>query len=522
MSIRTLFLVTATIVVCAACGGDDGPSRFDENITVQNVAPMGSVGGMILDAADDTPLSGVVVKIVCGSFVATASTDASGIFTISGVPANASVLATFEKPGYLSAQAVGTFAGTAGNYPVENDTVTFGPIGLLPSSGSLSLYVFDEMGRPASGHELLLTTRTQFLEWVDGTAENRGTVTVSALVGTAGEVRFTGIPDYLGLGKKVDTVVDVVVPPYDQDGDGYFEFPGGRYTFDVVALQTPQPTIVLNTAYPGTLQVEASTIQALEGWGLSTFAPDTISPVGPISVLFNLPVDSGTVTVSVFDEKGITGYSSQVQTSGSLVTIRFPTALPAGEEYNLFIAATAVTGDRLVTGSFSAPFFVIDEAATVTATVRLDDPLDPNNRTRLVRFSEPVGFGDPGEPLEGTNCVLFYDFFQIGPGTTSGNVTGDDPGELGNDSCYCEAVNPDCTSSMWPVEPVPAQPAGAILSGYTREWAFTVPFAYGTITPVTPGTDVYMLFNQVSSLTHVMRRANGQVLTQVKITLPSS
>ena len=93
-------------------------------------------------------------------------------------------------------------------------------------------------------------------------------------------------------------------------------------------------------------------------------------------------------------------------------------------------------------------------------------------------------------------------------------------------SVVCEAITPappiPCDSSLRPLEPMPAQPAGSILSGYTKHWAFTVPTRYDNSGQVPPGTDVYMLFNQVQSLTRLMRRANGQPLTQVKITLPSS
>ncbi|MDY0003297.1 MAG: carboxypeptidase-like regulatory domain-containing protein [Polyangia bacterium] len=521
MSSRTWFLGFLCVALGAACG-DDGTSRFDENITVQNVSPVGSVGGLVLDAENDRPLGGVAVRIVSGGFSASATTDASGVFAIQGVPANDVVLATFEKGGYLSAQQMGAFVNAAGNYPLDNASLTLGPVGLISSTGTLSLYVFDEMGRPASGHELILTTRTRYLEYLDGAPEDKGSINSSALVGSSGLVRFTGLPDYLTLGRKLDCLVDIAVPPYDQDGDGYYEYAGGSYTFDVLNLGNPQPTIVLNTTYPGTLQVEASNVQALEGWPFSTFAPDTIPPVGPINVLFNLPVDPSTVLVSVWDEAGMVGYSSQVQTSGRSVTIRFPTALAAGEEYNLLVSATAVTGDRLLTGSFSAPFFVINEAATVTATVRLEDPLDPANLTRLVQFSEPLGFGLPGETLAGGNCVIFYDFFQIGPGTSSGNLVGDDPGELGNSSCQCEAVNPNCNSMLWPLEPLPVQPAGSVQSGYTKHWAFSVPLSYGTTTPVPPGTSVYLILNQVQQTTRLMRRANGQPVTQIAFTLPSS
>lgn len=506
--------------VALGCGGDSSKSSVDEHLSVDNVAPVGSVGGQVLDGLTDTPLSGVTVTIVAGSFAAKGVTDASGIFAVSGVPASGPVLATFTKSGYLSADLVGAFANAAGQFPVSNATVTFGPLELLPSTGSFSLFVFDESGAPAQGHQMTLTTRVRFLNVQSGLPVSSGSYTAVAQVTGAGQVTFPGLPDYYGLGHKVDTLVDVAVPPYDADGDGYFEFPGQVYTYDVLdlgnpATGNPQTTIVLDTSggYPTTLSVVASNVQALEGWPNGTYAPDTIPPVGPISVLFNQPVDPDSLLVSVFDEEGIVEHVPNVQVSGSSAQIGFPTALPVGAEYNMRITARAATGDRLATGSFDAAFFVIDETAPVSLTIETEDT-DPTNPTRIVTFSEPVGFGLPGQSLSlASNCVLFFEHMQVGPNPG----LGDDVGEWGNADCYAPTV---FDVPLTPVEPDPVQPGGVGRSGYCRKWKFDVPFLDGGAAFLPSGTPVHFAFNHVDSASRVMRRANGEPLPEIVENLP--
>ncbi len=494
------------LIVLGGCS--DGDTKLDEHLTVANVTPTGSVGGMILDATDDSPLGGVEVLVVAGDLQVTDTTDGSGLFEVTNVPASGPVLVTFRKAGYLSGDLVAQFTNAAGDFPVNNATVTVGPVGMLPSDGDFTVYVFDENGRPAQGHLLTLTTGVRFFNYQAGTPINSGSVTVTAQVGGSGMATFFSIPDFWSLGAKADSTVDIAVPPYDADGDDFYEFAGGTYTWDLLDLDNPQPTILMTTGdYPPNLAIEASNVQALETGSTVGYAPSAIPTVGPIHVLFNQPIQEPTVAVSVFNEEGTVPYTPQTQVSGRSLTITFPTALPVGEEFNLNITATATTGDLLRTGSFSAPFFVIDESAEVTATVTTEtDLLDP---TRIVEFSEPVGFGLPGVQLSGGNCVIFYDFWQVGPGGS----TGDDPGELGNSQC---------SFALIPDEPVPAQPAGAGYSGYTRFWRFEVPLIDGSTQLIPAGTDVYLRFGMVDNTSRIMRRANGAPVPEIVITLPSS
>lgn len=512
MHIRSLLAVVMTLALGltqTACGSN----TLDENLVVENVAPVGSVGGQVLSAVDDRPLAGASVRVVSGDFNATATTDGSGFFSVSDVPASGAVMILVSANNMLSAETTATFTPAAGDYPMSNATLTVGPIGLEPSSGTFSLWVYDENGRPASGHTLSITTHTRWLHYTNGTPANRGTVTEFATVGSNGLVTFTGLPDFWELGGKVNDYVTLTAPPYDADLDGYYEFPGGEYNYSLLALSNPQPTLVLQTdlEYPSTLSIVASSISDLEEWSSATFVPDTIDAVGPIHVLFNMPVQQESLAIEVWSEDGNTSFGSSFTLNGRSLIIQFPTALPAtptGAEYNMLISAVAQTGDRLLYGGFNAAFFVLDPANTdgVTATVAKEDPGDPTNMWTRITFSEPVGFGNPGINLSGSNCVLYFGIYNLGP--NSG--TGDDPGEWGSTSC------PFTLSSD---EPVPFHPSGAAQSGYSTTWRFSMPILDGGGT-MPSGIPMYVAFDQVGSTSHIVRRANGEPLPMMELSTP--
>ncbi|MFH2006342.1 MAG: carboxypeptidase-like regulatory domain-containing protein [bacterium] len=504
-------LVAMAALVATGCGGDNA---IDENLSVNDVAPTGSVGGQVLNATDDRPLAGASVRIIAGDFTTTTTTDGSGIFSISEVPASGPVLIIITASSFLSAEVIGTFNNAAGNFPVNNATLTVGPIGLEPSNGFFSLYVFDENGMPAVGHEISLTTNTRFLMYDNGQPVDQGEHTVSGLVGTNGLITFTGIPDYWALGGKVDADVTITVPPFDSNADGYYEYPGGFFFYNVLDLPNPQPTIVLQTdgTYPNSLAILASNVQALEGWSTSSFVPDTVNGVGPIHVLFNLPVDETSLSVEVWNEDGTTYHTPNLSLDGRSLTIQFPTALPAvptGAEYNILISAVANTGDRLVFGSFNAAFFVIDQSLSaddVTATAAKEDPTNPADPWVVVTFSEPVGFGIANQGLGGVDCVIFYGIYNIGPGT----ATGDDPGEWGSLTC---------PYTFSPAEPSPQRPAGAGLSGYTTTWRLAIPILEGGNT-MPSQIPLYLAFDHISTTAYIMRRANGEPLPMMELTTP--
>ncbi len=510
---RNLFLLVATLafgVGQVACGG----SSLDENLRVRNVEPVGSVGGQVLDASDDRPLAGASVRVVSGDFSGTATTDGSGLWSVSEVPASGSVIVIIEAPGMLPARTSATFTPAAGDYPMSNATLTIGPVGLLPASGTFSVWVFDENGKPAAGYNLALTTSLGWLLYESGNPLGRGELTVSATVEANGLARFTGLPDYWLMGSKINDYVIISVPPYDADGDGYLEYPGDELYWNLLELDNPQPTILLRSDahYPSTLSILASNIADLEEWSSTSFVPDTIDPVGPIHVLFNTPVSQDSLAIEVWSEDGTTSFGSSFTLVGRSLTIQFPTALPTdtditGAEYNLLISAVAETGDRLIYGSFNAAFFVLDSNNTegVSVTVEKEDPSDPTNQWARLTFSEPVGFGSPGTALSGSNCVLYFGI-DVGPNAGTGN----DPGEWGYDGC---------PYVLYPDEPSPVHPAGAGLSGYTTTWHFVLPTTGGGAN-MPAGIPLYLAFDQVASTSRIMRRANGEPVPMKELTTP--
>ncbi len=336
-----------------------------------------------------------------------------------------------------------------------------------------------------------------------------------ARVGSIGRATFSGLPEYWELGGKVNDRVTLTAPPYDADLDGFYEYGGGTYAYDLLDLNNPQPTLVLQTdgSFPTSLSIVASNIADLEEWSSTTFVPDTIDPVGPINVLFNTPVQQDSLRVEVYSEDGYTSFGSSFTLNGRSLTIQFPTALPtdvSGAEYNMLITAVAQTGDRLLYGGFNAAFFVLDPANTegVTATIAKEDPADLLNRTAIVTFSEPVGFGSPGTALSGlgSNCVIYYAIHNIGPNTG----TGDDAGEWGYGAC---------NFTFSPREPVPFHPSGSYYSGYTTTWTLTLPILDGGGTMPT-GIPLFLAFDQVSSTSRIMRRANGEPLPMMELATP--
>jgi hypothetical protein len=85
---------------------------------------VGSVGGQVLSAVDDRPLAGALVRVVSGDFNATATTDGSGFFSVSDVPASGTVMIHVEANGMLTADTTATFTPEAGDFPMSNATLT--------------------------------------------------------------------------------------------------------------------------------------------------------------------------------------------------------------------------------------------------------------------------------------------------------------------------------------------------------------------------------------------------------------
>ena len=135
--------VAGAVVALLSCGTSQKP------IEISSAQAMGTVGGLVLSGVTREPLSGATVQLLAGGVPSSATTDATGAFTFAKVPSG-EVSITIDKTDYLSAMLHGYLLG-AGEYPIDNASLTFGPIGLMPASGTFSALLMFDDGSPAGG-----------------------------------------------------------------------------------------------------------------------------------------------------------------------------------------------------------------------------------------------------------------------------------------------------------------------------------------------------------------------------------
>jgi hypothetical protein len=482
------------VALVSACGSDQQP------LEIRSTQAIGSVGGMILDAATLEPIAGASVTLVAGGTASTGTTDASGTFAFEEISVG-EVAATVAATSYLSAVLHGTLPGAA-EFPVDNTVLTFGPIALVPATGSMTAMVQFDDGSPAAG--LLLTARAdrRFYDYstkgqAAGYEEAQATV-VTATTDASGLVTFAGLPDFALIGESAEDLVTVIVPPIvGQAGDpSLYRYPGGSFPFHLLAVGASTPVIVLRQPTPAALEVVASSISALEGAGPGA-VPAVIQPSGPIWITFNQPLDAANTRVVVLDEAGASvNTQPTVTVAYATLQLGFAPQLPEDpSEYNLVIHAVAAVGDRLLRADLWAPFFTPPPTTIVKPTLTRETTVTTDVVT--VTFHEPVGTGNAARnTLDGANCVLFFSIDLDGSLTT-----GDAPGETGN---------PTCVDTLTQLEPDPAGICG--LSGYTRKFQFEVPKVMPGGTPVPAGTPFQMVFSRVVDTNHLFERVNGQVV----------
>ncbi len=454
-------LAIAIALVLGACGGGD--------VGVDNVAPHGSVGGIVLDAATRLPIADVLVKVYSGGRTPVeVRTNVSGEW---GVPEVASgpVLAKVSKTGYVDTQLSGTLASAAGNFPLNNAGLVMGPIGMLPSTGAVTVRLVNENGEPVGGVKTVVRSAATHIDYSSGGAVGAGQLTLTPMASDAstGNVVIDKLPDLTGVGTvggpfgTVDELT-VEVPAVDSNMDGVYDFLATTKVFSMLNLP-PTPTVVLR-ARSVSLFVEASTIDAFESAGfpggtvtrLPTVLPTTTSP---IYITFNHPLDMMRTTVQVVDELGVplAAQPGLMLVGSSTMRLTPPaSSMQLGQEYNLWVHAVASVVDQNLEIDLSSPFFVArDPNMPVTATVTRDPTL-PGYLN--LTFTEPVGVGSAVR-LTGSNCVLFYaGEINVPPSPPVGN----NPGEVGH---------PDCSDGRLFIETREPNPPGPVgLSGYSRYW----------------------------------------------------
>lgn len=497
-----VIMILMLSVMQTSCGSSD-----DESLGVSNVSPEGSVGGLVIDAATLGAMEGASVTVIAGGRIlpsadGAATTNEKGYFSVEDVPAGDLILQVVPKDpeSHKSVNISAVLPNAAGEFPLANSTLTMGPIGLLPitkKEAPFKVQLITPDGAPAPANiKAFLRANVAWVDFSGTTPQPFGTVVVSSASDNSGALNFVGMPDFnamaglVGAGGISDQVV-VSIPPYDANADGVLDFMGKEETFNVNKLKGSIPTIVLaSAALPTTLKIEASTIAALAG---KTGNRVLSSLSGPLFVTFNLPIEESMTEISLFDELGGSVFSApDTMVSGNVLTINFP-GLKAGAEYNLNLRVFAQAEGQLVEGNFGAPFFTpIAQGSTVQAALSQDTA---NPSKVIATFNEPIGTGDPGKGLAGSNAVLFFAADLDGSG-----VTGDAPSERG-------AATSSVAFSIDEVDP----PGPAGLSGLATTWSFTVPTdVFGN--PLPPGTAVDILFSK-STLT--VQRPDGRFVSDL-------
>jgi hypothetical protein len=500
---RCLLMLTLLVVLGQlACGGDE------DKLGVTNVSPRGSVGGLILDAATMNPMTGVQATVVAGgtrypSGDTPAATDATGHFSVQDVPSGNLIvqLTPTDTKAFRAVNIVAALPNSAGEFPLDNATLSLGPIGLLPLTDKNSAFVVQFVtpdGAPAAaGIKAFLRTVVEYVDFKAGDAAQRGIIVVEGATDNSGRVRFVGIPDFAKLAGLVGSggisdQVRIEIPPFDTNKDGTLEFLGTEAVFNVNRLKGSIPTVVLSSpSAPGALTIEAASIAALTG-KKGNRVMSSIS--GPVYVTFNLPIRQDLTELTLFDELGKPVVSPPTPSlSGNVMTINF-SGLKAAAEYNLNLRAFADVEGKLVSGYFGAPLFTPGQAA---AAVKAALSRDAGNTNKvLVTFTEPIGSGTAGQSFTGGNAIIFFDYDINGTG-----VKGDAPGERGASSSNI---------SMIISEVNPPGPAG--LSGLSTHWYFTLPVDTMN-NPLPAGTAFDMMFSKASFATE---RAGGKVVPDFK------
>ena len=493
--------------------GDDGSS---DPLGVSNVTPVGSVGGLIVDAVTLKGVSNVNVKVLAGGsvYTATSKTTDDGAFSVDKVPPGSLIVMIVPASDgkYMPVTIAATMPNSAGEFPLSNATLSIGPVGLIPKATATEAFrvqILTADGAPANNVTATLSASVKYVDYKNGTPTAKGTTLVEAKTGGSGVAKFTGMPDFsslLGLvGNGISDTVRVKVMPYDKNADGVFEFLGKETVYNVTQLKNHVPTIILdNDKAPTLLKIEASTISALTG----VKGPRQLgSTTGPLYVAFNWPLDQTLTKIDLYDEFGKKPPNlPKVNISGNLLTVNF-TGLKAGAEYNITIKAYATVGQKLLSGTFGAPFFTPPTSASAKVTASLSrkstDTTNTDYNKILVTFSEPIGTGTAGQSLSGANSMVYFGYDLSGNGKT-----GDAPGERGH------------TSSNIPLTIVEKAPPGkAGLSGFSTKWSFDLPnTSLGGA--VAAGTPVDFSFSRISLK---VERASGELVADItNLTVPAS
>ncbi len=221
-----------------ACGGTQpsGPQQFEQQ--QKPVSPKGSIVGRLLDAATQTPIEGVTVKVLGADGT---STNADGIFTLRDLIVGSTFTFIFDKTGYVRARTTATIPASAGNSPLEGGIATFS-FELFPASGSITGTVFLPNSTPAANATV----------YVDQRNSVSGESVVTGTTGADGSFTLTGL-----AARPSGQSHTVFVQWFDENGDMQADYGGFSQS---VTVFPGVPARIFMTYSPGTQRVVATNL----------------------------------------------------------------------------------------------------------------------------------------------------------------------------------------------------------------------------------------------------------------------
>ncbi len=453
-------VVAMGLVTCAlvGCGSPPAPPEGPSVSRVDPTTVTGTVWGEVLDALTGAPLEGATVSLAAGETATTTTTDASGTFHFSGVPAGGNVGVTITKEGFTRATTQVYVSASAGNFPTEGAGAFAGSISLFPTDSALTVRVLGYDGQAIDGATVRVTINGAYVLG----SNVRGRYSRSGV--TAGGIAT--IPGILNLlaASDFNLTFDILAEPVDRDGDGLPEYLGQAVTYPAEALVAQGGTVVIRLDPFGgdqPLVVVGTNVNSLIN---GVPAPgDSVVPVnGEIRIVYNQPVEPQSVQAIAFLYDGRTPFpvSSRVE-NGYTVVISPAMPYDPGREYHLRVQASALASSQFnpVSRAYGAYFSEpasseVRVSRAITIDSNANGVLDAGDRVEL-QLSQVVGRG------LGDLLIRFPLYFNVdfdGSGTV-----GDARGELNSGLPIRAESN----------ETIPAGPFGP--SGFTRDYAFTMP-----------------------------------------------
>jgi hypothetical protein len=511
-AVKLAALGTALVLAIPGCGDDD----TNDPLGITNVAPTGSVGGMVLDLATGQAMAGVNVKVVSGGAAypvegGQVATDADGRWAVTGVPSGRVIIDIKPPAGYMQVRIPDLLLDdAAGDFPVGNASLTVGPILLAPvvaDTAALKIRIVQPDGSAATGVNVTAWSDLSYAEYANGRPAARGRTDVSVTTDNSGVATLSGLPDLAKLvGKSVGRTINIAVLPFDSDGDGVFDFVGTTETIDIANIGNTgetMPTIVLRQGNIAGLNILASTIPALQGQPGNRVLG---SAAGPLFVVFNIPVDQTLTQVRLYDEQGdLVTEEVTKSVTGNVLSLGFKN-LSDDTEYNMELRAVAWLNNQLRENFYTASFFTPPGASpTLTAQLAWRETIGDNDGIceqgevcdMDVTFSRPIGTGNPSN--NANQRIMFFDFDLDGS-----NTKGDASGEQGFTSTNITLSSTEKSS------PGPGR------SGFSTTWRFNPPNPSGN--PLPASTTVRFSFSLAGSL---FTTPDGNVIQDVTGQIPA-